>query len=160
MDGKKGTLILKPTTARLFRDCDTFSKMDPFIKFVLGSTTSKTKTHEGGGKKPNWNDTLTFTVAKDTTLDILVYDEDPASDDLVGSTTVDLAPVMKSGSYKDWVTIHYKGKEAGQVFIEFFYVGEGGGSKAEKPAAASAGGVPTMPGGFAMMPTAMPAMAP
>lgn len=78
-------------------------------------------------------------------------DEDTVSDDLVGETRINLDTVMKSGQFKDWVTIHYKGKEAGSIFMEILYVPEGG-AKASGGAPAAGGmpaGAPGMPAGMA-----------
>ena len=123
---KKGTLIIKPTTGRLYRDTETFGKMDPFVTFQLGTTAQKTRTHESGGKTPCWSDTLSFNLTHTTELFIRVMDEDTCSDDMVGETRLNLDPIISKGTFKDWVTIHYKGKEAGQIFMEILYMPEGG----------------------------------
>jgi hypothetical protein len=44
-------LVIEPKTARLFRDTETFGKMDPYVKFTCGSSSKKTKTHTNGGKQ-------------------------------------------------------------------------------------------------------------
>lgn len=65
---KKGTLILKPSTGRLFRDTEAMGNMDPYIIFKVGETTQKTKVHSSGGKTPCWNDTITFNIGHTTEL--------------------------------------------------------------------------------------------
>jgi Ca2+-dependent lipid-binding protein len=49
--------------------------------------------HEEGGKKPRWNDTLTFTRGSDTNLKIEVWDKDIIDDDLVGEGFFNLTKV-------------------------------------------------------------------
>jgi Ca2+-dependent lipid-binding protein len=122
---QKKELIVKPTTARLTRDTQTFGRMDPYLVFKIGSTQQKTKTHEAGGKTPNWSDILCFTITDEKELAIRVLDEEVVSDDIIGETRIDLTEVFKKGQWKDWVDIHYEGKEAGQVYLELIYVGPG-----------------------------------
>eukprot|EP00345_Euplotes_harpa_P009808 CAMPEP_0168354706 /NCGR_PEP_ID=MMETSP0213-20121227/24068_1 /TAXON_ID=151035 /ORGANISM="Euplotes harpa, Strain FSP1.4" /LENGTH=164 /DNA_ID=CAMNT_0008366683 /DNA_START=13 /DNA_END=504 /DNA_ORIENTATION=- len=110
-------LIVEPKTARLFRDTDTFGKMDPYVTLNCGSEKKKTKTHHSGGKNPSWTDCLNIKCT-DTTLTITVWDEDVGSDDFVGCGTVDVSSVVASGGYKDWIKIYHKGKEAGEVYLE------------------------------------------
>ena len=54
-----------------------------------------------------------------------------SKNDFIGEAAVPIRDIVKMDSYgyKDWVPIHYKGKESGKVFIEAHYLG---GSK--KPA--------------------------
>ena len=108
--------------------------------------------------------TLTFQVKDHCTLEVGAWDEDPGSDDLIGSTTVDISKIMKSGQFKDWITVYYKGKDAGRIYVEMFYIDESGGSqkKADAPAGSlpqilaslpmqyPGGFVQTAPGGFGM----------
>lgn len=101
--------------AKLFRDTETFGKMDPYVSVRVGNMKVKTKTHQSGGKAPKWNDTLQFELENEDTIDIAVYDEDTVTDDLVGETTLFLDEIKKRKSYDEWVKISYKGKEAGQV---------------------------------------------
>jgi hypothetical protein len=72
-----GTLIVKPLNAKLTRDTDFLSKMDPYCNIRLGTTKYRTRTHESGGlllnkiligKHPHWNDTLTFRRINETSL--------------------------------------------------------------------------------------------
>jgi hypothetical protein len=110
-------IIVEPKTARLYRDTDTFGKMDPYVTVQCGTEKKKTKTHSSGGKNPSWTDALSLKV-KDDTMTITVWDEDIGKDDFVGSTALDLNKISSSGGLKDWITIYHKGKEAGQVYLE------------------------------------------
>ena len=47
---------MKPLEASLIHDTEIFAKMDPYINFKCGAVTKRTKAHEGGGKKPKWNE--------------------------------------------------------------------------------------------------------
>lgn len=57
----------------------------------LGQQVKKTKVHQEGGKKPRWNDVLTFAKTNDNNLKIEVWDKDMIEDDLVGEGTYSLS---------------------------------------------------------------------
>ena len=50
-----GAMILTVRQAQLFRDTETFGKMDPFVVLEYRGQKFKTKTHNSGGKNPQWN---------------------------------------------------------------------------------------------------------
>jgi Ca2+-dependent lipid-binding protein len=51
-----GKLIIKVKEGRLFRDTETFGKMDPYCVISVKDKTFKTRVHQNGGKNPKWND--------------------------------------------------------------------------------------------------------
>ena len=62
-------IIVKPISAQLTKDKDTFGKsvpyffiifQDPYCVIKIGQERQRTKTHNGGGKSPQWMDTLQF----------------------------------------------------------------------------------------------------
>ena len=55
-------ITVRPINASLIRDTETFTRMDPYCVVVIGNQRQKTRTHNEGGKQPNWNDTLNFTL--------------------------------------------------------------------------------------------------
>jgi hypothetical protein len=55
-----GNLVLIPRSARLTRDTDFFSKMDPFCVIRIGGQKVQTKVANGAGKTPIWNDQFTL----------------------------------------------------------------------------------------------------
>lgn len=119
-------LVLEPKTARLTRDTETFGKMDPYVKFKMGGKTKKTKTHNSGGKNPNWNDTISMDVKGATDITITVYDEDTFTDDKVGTITLNINDIRNKGIMKEWITLVYKGKPAGELYIEITYMDKSG----------------------------------
>lgn len=89
-------LIVKPVSASLTHDTETFSRMDPYVVCVINGQRQKTRTHHEGGKQPRWSDTLTFTVSNFSGMNVQVWDEDPMFDDLVGEGFVDLSGYMSN----------------------------------------------------------------
>ena len=49
----------------------------------------RTQAHNGGGKKPQWSDTLQF-QSSDQLMKVEVWDADIGNDDLIGTATVNL----------------------------------------------------------------------
>ena len=49
---------MSPKSAVLQRDTEFFTKMDPYVIIKCGNVTKKTYVHEGGGKKPIWNEVI------------------------------------------------------------------------------------------------------
>ena len=103
-----GKLKIHILEARLTRDTEAFGKMDPYVNFQLAAGTNvrnkwRCKTHAGGGKNPSWNDRHNFDLVEgDDRIQAQVYDEDTGSDDLIGSTSIDLNPVFSRGMRDEW----------------------------------------------------------
>lgn len=49
--------------AELKRDTETFSKMDPYAVLTVKGQKYRTKTLDGAGKKPKWNQSFDIYVA-------------------------------------------------------------------------------------------------
>jgi Ca2+-dependent lipid-binding protein len=68
---------LTVVAAKLTRDTETFSKMDPFVELKLREQTLRTKVLKSAGKTPVWNETFDLDiryVGDDLQLDVM--DED------------------------------------------------------------------------------------
>lgn len=112
-------LVIEPKTARLFRDTETFGTMDPYVTIQCGSAKAKTKTHTDGGKTPSWTGALTLKLTgTEDTITFSVWDKDVGDDDLVGTGVLSLATLYAAGYYKDWIELQYKGKPAGELYVE------------------------------------------
>lgn len=140
----KGKLIITAKTARLTRDTETFGKMDPYCKLRYDGIKQKTKVHKSGGKNPSWDETFTYVVTDCTILTVSVWDQDTFSSDEVGSVQLDVNALKAEGGLTDWVKLQYKGKDAGEVFLEIMYVDK------SKP----------KPGGFVPAPAPVPTPTP
>ena len=111
-----GVLIVKPISARLTRDTDTFGKMDPYCIFKIGTMKQTSKTHSSGGKMPKWNDILTFNITNADKMQVEVWDKDSASsDDLVGIALIDLKQVTQSAGSTNRYPLTYKGRSSGEI---------------------------------------------
>ena len=120
----KGKLIVKPTRAKLTRDTDVISKMDPYVVVMVGDQKQRTKTHEKAGKTPAWFDVFEFNRNKEDTLEFEVHDDDFGSDDLVGTGSLPLKSicVSKPAKFSEPVKVTYKGKDVGEVYFEIDFV--------------------------------------
>ena len=55
MSGNSGQLSITICEAKLTRDTELFSKMDPFVVMKFKDQTHKTKVKDEAGKRPVWN---------------------------------------------------------------------------------------------------------
>jgi Ca2+-dependent lipid-binding protein len=120
-----GTLVLTVVDGRNLKDQDLFGKMDPYVNFQLAAGTSirnkwRCKTHKNGGKNPSWNDRHNFDVVEgDDRIQAQVYDEDTASDDLIGSASIDLGQVFSRGIRDEWfpLQVHFCFPACGIIYM-------------------------------------------
>ncbi|MCP3665586.1 MAG: hypothetical protein GY696_24325 [Gammaproteobacteria bacterium] len=111
-----GTLYLTFKEAKLFRDTEWLGKMDPFcsLEYGKGCKKQRTRTHNGGGKNPIWNDTLSIIPTSfSDEIQVVVYDEDTTSDDKIGSCMIKISGLVINSGIQDWFHIHHNGKQAG-----------------------------------------------
>ncbi|CDW71125.1 c2 domain containing protein [Stylonychia lemnae] len=138
-----GNLTIRIVEGKLYRDTEAFGKMDPFVQVEYNGNKYKTRVHQGGGKAPVWNhvgiiDLLILqefqihvgSLQDDLTLKVL--DEDVTKDDFVniaqqqdilqiGMSLIKMSSLCINNGVRDWFTINYKQKQAGQVLIETKY---------------------------------------
>jgi len=118
----------------LFRDTEFFGKMDPFVKINYMGQKFKTKVHNSGGKNPIWNETIDFRPSgMDTDIEFVVLDEDLTTDDFIGSCIVKVRPLVQNNGVREWFTLMYKSKSAGQIYIETTFKPEGGSELPKVP---------------------------
>jgi len=117
-------LFVKPISAKLKRDTETFGKMDPFCRIKVGNFEQETKVHNNGGKFPAWNDLLTFKRIDENLMTIEVWDKDTFNSDLIGECTLSLVSVIEKKKSSEWHTLSYKGKNAGEVLLDIEWKGE------------------------------------
>ena len=112
-------LIIRPQTAQLTRDTETFGKMDPQVVINIGGMTYRGTVAEGQGKTPQWNDSLSHMVQgteKELTLTVLEVDSVSKSD-LVGECKINLGEVIQRGTTSNWYEIFFDGRSAGKVMV-------------------------------------------
>ncbi|OMJ87105.1 hypothetical protein SteCoe_11255 [Stentor coeruleus] len=111
-----GTLIIRPICARMTRDTDFLSKMDPYCIITLGSQKQKTRIASGAGKMPSWQDQFVFKKTYEDTISVAVWDYDSNSrDDLVGEAVVPIGRILSTPNWDDWVELAYRGKKSGDI---------------------------------------------
>ena len=79
-----GSLRVEIIEARLTRDTEFFSKMDPYVIIETRQQKFKTRTIQGGGKTPKWDQVFDIDVKYiGDDLFLKVMDEDVTASDLV-----------------------------------------------------------------------------
>lgn len=122
---KKGRLLIKPITAKLTYDTETFGKMDPYCKINLGGQQRQSTVAQDQGKNPNWQDTLDFTLNGESSFTIQVWDKDTTSkDDLIGEASVPINnDILTKKSHSGWFNLARKGgKSSGQIMLQFDFL--------------------------------------
>ena len=89
-------VVVKPLSASLTHDTETFSRMDPYVVCVINGQRQKSRVHQEGGKQPRWNDTLIFNISNFSGMNVQVWDEDMVVDDLIGEGYVDMSAYMSN----------------------------------------------------------------
>ena len=80
----QGSLSVEVIEARLTRDTEVFSKMDPYATLETRQQKFRTRTLNGAGKLPKWNQAFDIDVKYiGDDLYLKVFDEDVTSSDLV-----------------------------------------------------------------------------
>ena len=115
-NGKLELLILE---AKLDRDTEVFGKMDPYVVINNRMEKFRTKTQDGAGKNPYWNEVVTLDVKYiGDDMQIWVKDEEVCTDELIGEATVKLSALCVEGGIDDWWTITFEGKKAGMLHMK------------------------------------------
>ena len=59
-----------------------------------------------------------------SSIKVTVFSDDSKDPVLIGDAGIDLRPVFKNGEFDDWVELSYKGRYAGEVYLEMTYYSE------------------------------------
>ena len=79
-----GKLRLSVIEAKLTRDTEWFSKMDPWTQIETRQQKVRTRTLQGAGKTPKWDQVFDIDVKYvGDDMTVTVYDEDVTTSDLV-----------------------------------------------------------------------------
>ena len=120
-----GSLELKIIEADLERNLDSFGNQDPFAIFELDGQKFQTKTIDGGGKKPVWNEETTFKVANTASqMSVTIYDEDNFSNDLNCQGTIALLKICVPGGTDEWHELQHEGKTVGRIHLVSVWTGD------------------------------------
>ncbi|KAJ9077477.1 hypothetical protein DSO57_1016421 [Entomophthora muscae] len=117
-----GKLEINAIQGRKLKNCETFSKQDPYLTYKLGESRGKTKTNRNGGTSPTWNEITFLDVTPQTyKLRLRAYDEDLIGKDFIGEGTIDVSPAICSGELDGWFPLYCNSKLAGEIYLEFTF---------------------------------------
>lgn len=111
-------------------------QLDSYACFTLEGQASKmvkrSSVDKDGGPDPLWNSELKFDIVDQYLLDVSVFDQDIAGNDvLLGSAQISLLPTFKSGQQNFWVTLKARKegggiREAGDINLMLSFIGPPG----------------------------------
>lgn len=114
-----GTLEAKIISASLTHDTELMGQMDPYFKVFLGTSEKRTRVIKRGGKRPVWDQTLTFPMAGEEMIRFECWDEETLGmDDSVGSGSFNIR-TLPPGKTKVEVPLKFQGQSAGVLHVEF-----------------------------------------
>src|SRR5579862_432143 len=104
-------------------------KQDPYCIVRLSHTAERTKTDKRGGQSPFWDHETRFPIPINAgqeyqTLKVTVFSDDSKDPILVGDASIDLKSVYKDGEFDEWVELKFKGRYAGEIYLEMTYYSE------------------------------------
>lgn len=101
-----GKLSLTIQEAKLTRDTDFWTKMDPWVQIHCRDFKARTKTHQSGGKTPKWNETFNIDVKYiGDDLRLTIMDEDVVSHDFVAETNIKVSSLCMNGGIEEWFPV-------------------------------------------------------
>ena len=123
-----GLLRLHVIEAKLTRDTEWFSKMDPWVQIHTRQQKVRTKTLQGAGKTPKWDQVFDIDVKYiGDDMQVHVYDEDLTCSETIGSTVIKISALCVNGGIDDWFPIHWKGKQSGSLRLKGVWTPAGQG---------------------------------
>lgn len=107
----------------LSRDVETFGKQDPYVTIHYGGVKYKTKIIDGGGKTPVWNHAFDIPIASASDdLQFYVKDNDVIGAKLIAQAVIKASALCYNNGVRDWFTVTYEGKDAGQILLETKFI--------------------------------------
>ena len=105
--------------ASLTVDTEVFGKMDPYCIVKYGDKEVKTTTKQQAGQNPEWNETLTLENYNGEDVTIIMEDENPVKDDLIGTLVLKGSQICEGldGDFDLKTKLGKKGKKAGTLTI-------------------------------------------
>ena len=114
-----GTIILKPLEAKLQRNINAFTKMDPYYVAILGDLQIKGQVCKNGGLHPSWGDAVSLQVKEEASCFVEVKDKDLlGTDNTIGVCEIPVAQIIEEGSSSKWYELYLKKTSIGQILIE------------------------------------------
>lgn len=108
-------LIVKE--AKLNRDVNTFSTMDPYVILKLKGVVYKSETSKDGGKTPKWNEEFELSCNDPSEIIEVKVMEDGGiiNDDDIGRCQIKLSQFMYGKGINEWFVLLWKNKKAGEI---------------------------------------------
>lgn len=107
------------------RDVDKLGKMDPYVTFYIGENKVSTQTHDDGGKKPVWNETLKIKRKDENIMNFTIYDKNKVHQDRImgyGSKSLYNSIYLTQNAIESKeVDVLYAGVNIGSIGLEISF---------------------------------------
>jgi len=68
-----------------------------------------------------WTEAFEFKVVNEKTIEFVVYDDDPGTDDIIGQGSIDLRQIRERKNFEDWVEIKCNNQKAGDIKFNIYF---------------------------------------
>jgi len=126
-----GSIVFKPIQAKLIRDKDVVSKMDPYCMFTIGDQHLKSETAQHGGGHPHWKDSILMPLSLEQSTCFIEIKDDKflSPKDNVGSCELDLKELQMEGTVRKWYELYHDENLTGELLMESTYMYEDASGK-------------------------------
>lgn len=113
-------ILIKPITAKLYHETQTYTKMDPYVKIIFNKNSKKSKIAKNQHLTPNWNEEFIFEKNSHNPLLFLeLWDHNTIlKDSLIGTGCINISSLSRENNLK-WIPLVYKGDDIGSILVEF-----------------------------------------
>lgn len=118
-------VTLRVLNAELVRDPNLIMKMDPYCVVRTSRAETKTSVSPNAGKHPRWNESFNLDVTGDNSIYIAIFDQESVGkDNAIAETFINLNQLQDTnGVIARSYPLTYKGKNAGELFVEIQLAG-------------------------------------
>jgi len=113
-------VTLRILNAELVRDPNLIMKMDPYAVVRTSRAETKTSVAPNGGKHPRWNESFNLDVTGDNSIYVAIFDQESVGkDNAIAEAFINLNQLQDTnGVIARSYPLTYKGKNAGELFVE------------------------------------------
>jgi hypothetical protein len=121
-----GSIVFKPIQAKLVRDKEIVSKMDPYCTIKVGEQNLHSETSQKGGTHPHWHNSITMPLPTEQSTCFVEIKDDKflSPDDNVGACELDIKELQTEGTIRKWYPLYHEENFTGEILMESTYMYE------------------------------------
>jgi len=145
----EGNLTIKLVEGDFIRDHAAIGKMSTWCVILCGTQKGQSEICLHGGKKPRWNELITFNVKDEQTVHFHVYSRGIMKDYNLGFAEIIIPQLKLQGTLTGWLDVLKKGVKTGRLYVEAQW--QNNRNQQPKPNVMSSSMTPSIPSAFPQM---------